>query len=389
MKILSVIDRLRVRARAGRVAAAVASLLAVASVSMSAPAVQDGQWLINSTRDPARVQLTLMLRSTPGHDHWTGSSLPLARLQGLSREDLDARSADVHFEIHRDAGTFLCQGRSGGGRGAGLFELQLAPDFPRELERRGVAGTLSESQQTRLAFADAGYALLEALEAQHYPTPNVTQLVTMADHGVDLEYVTGMAALGFKVQSLEILVETRDHGVDPDYVRGMQEAGYSGLALRQLVSTRDHGVDPAYVRGMAAGGFTGLTLSELVDARDHGVDPDYAAQMRGLGHRDMSLPELVELRNHGVDADYARGMAAAGHAGMPLAQLLVSRDHGVDPQYVRSMAAAGYSDLSIPDLIRARDHGVDGAFARQVKAKVGKVSLDRLIRIRDGGGMDD
>jgi hypothetical protein len=333
-------------------------LLAAPSTTLAAGSTT-GKWILEWKPSKEKVQMTFMWKRPEGTSHWGGHGMAIEKLQGLTAEQITGKATDVHFEIVRDAGTFVCDGRAGAGEGGGLFELQLAPGFAAELERRGV-GKPTEAQQIRLALADAGLNLLDELAAQKYTMPKVDELVRMADHGVSHEYVAGMGRLGYRTNTVAGLVKLRDHGVDPGYILGLKEAG-----------------------------FDDLSTAELLTARDHGVDPEYVAEMRRLGHKDMTLQELVRVRDHGVDAQFIRGMAAHGHDDLPLAQLVRSRDHGVDPSYIKKMADAGYAGLELEELIRARDHGVDGAFARRIKSRLGrKVSLDELIRIRDRGGLD-
>lgn len=322
----------------------------------AADALLHGRWMIDARDDRGWVQLNLMVRDGKGHTGWNGRDIPLAKLEGLTGQQLDGPSSDVHFRVRRDAGTIDCQGRVSGGEGGGVFDLELDPSFAQALERRGV-GRPTQLQQTRLALADVGLGLLDELRAQRLPTPDVDELVTMGDHGVDLDYVRGMSQLGYRMGTLGELVKARDHGVDPRFVRGLKDAGYDRLSF-----------------------------SELLTARDHGVDPRFIAEIAEFSNDKLTLAELIELRDHGVDGRYISGMKKLGLAEGSLASLKRSRDHGVDPHYVADMADAGYDGLSLESLVRARDHGVDGRYARRYNARIGrKATLEALIQARDRG----
>lgn len=280
--------------------AAAGSLLLALPYGVSAaetPAAR-GEWLIESRPERERVQMTFIWKRSRQSGHWNGDEIPIARLEGLTAGQTDGPSTAVRFEIRRDAGTFVCEGRGGDGRGAGLFELRLDPGFAEGLRRRGI-GAPTEGQQIRLSFADAGFALLDELKAQQYLTPTLSEFVLMAEHGVDHEYVSGMGALGYRTGSLAGLVRARDHGVDPHYIGGMREAG-----------------------------FDGLTLAELINARDHGVSPGYLAEMRGFGHDGSSLAEYIQLRDHGVDAKFARRVNDRLGKPVSLERLIAIRDRG-------------------------------------------------------------
>lgn len=379
------------RPRRGRaLLAAIGSLvLAVPSAAFDAegPAAQ-GQWMLERRDDRETIQLNFTWKRPDGKGHWGGDDVPLSRLEGLTAAQLEGKPSAVRFEIRRDAGTFECEGRAGNGSGAGLYELRLDPTFAEGLRRRGI-GAPTEAQQIRLAFADAGFALLDELKAQKYEKPDIATLVRMADHGVDPDYVNGMGKLGYRAPTLAGLVTLRDHGVDPHYIEGLRAAGFSGLELDELVRARDHGVDPRYLADMRSFGHGGLSLAEYIQLRDHGVDGAYVRGMAEAGHGDLSLSTLQRSRDHGVDPRYVREMAELGYRGLALEDLVRARDHGVDARYVRDMAAAGYKEVGLDDLIRARDHGVDAGFARRITGQLGrKVPLDRLITIRDRGGID-
>ena len=56
----------------------------------------------------------------------------------------------------------------------------------------------------------------------------------MRNHGVDPDYIRGLAALGYKDLPLETLSRMRDHGVDPDYVRRVQQKGAGHLTVDRV-----------------------------------------------------------------------------------------------------------------------------------------------------------
>ena len=71
----------------------------------------------------------------------------------------------------------------------------------------------------------------------------VAELVRMRDHGVSVEFVRELAALGYPKLSVDALVRLRDHGVSPGYVRELKALGYDRLTPDDLVMLRDHGAD--------------------------------------------------------------------------------------------------------------------------------------------------
>jgi hypothetical protein len=380
--------------------ARLAALVALASLGLAAAGIAgrshsrtinatpnlDGQWMLDP-RASGQAHLTLRVELEPGSQHWRSDEVSLERLEGLGSDGLAGPGRDVAFRLRRDAGTFVCEGRVGKGRGAGVFRLELEQSFASELRRRGV-GAPTPYQQAELAIGDVGLGLVDELEKRGAGF-DVDDLVTMSHHGVDLDYVRGMAELGFAPRTVAELVKLRDHGVDPEFVAGMNELGYRDLSLDELLRARDHGADPDYAREMQRAGFGRMPLEALIHARDHGVDGEFITAMAEAGYGRMPLEKLIEARDHGVDEEYVAAMAKAGFGRLALAQLITARDHGVDPEYVAGMKQAGYGDADLVALIQARDHGVDPAFARRARARLGRTpSLERLIQMRDRGEID-
>jgi hypothetical protein len=79
----------------------------------------------------------------------------------------------------------------------------------------------------------------------------------------------------------------------------MRRHGYK-LALGDLVNARDHGVDDEFVSGFAGLGYKDLTIGELIRLRDHGVTPAWAKRQNDRGSR-LSVDELVRRRDRGGD----------------------------------------------------------------------------------------
>jgi hypothetical protein len=313
-----------------------------------------GQWALDRGDKPNQVSLTFKAKGEGWTMNWGSSDIPSGSLEGLDLAR--ASSGQVEFRLRRDAGTFVCRGVMEGETGAGVYHLELDPKYPEGLERRGVGRPTAE-MQTRLAYADAGYDLLDELKKQNFETPDLDGFLTMAEHGVNLAYVRDMAGLGYRMSSIADLVRARDHGVDPKYIMSMRAAGYPGL-----------------------------TFAQLIRARDHGVDAKYVATIRELGRTDLSLDDLIQLRDHGVDGTYVAGMRGMGFRNASLEEFQTARDHGVDPRYVSSIADAGFPGLSLSDLIRGRDHGVDAAYIRRViDRERERPSFDEVIRLRDRG----
>ena len=125
-----------------------------------------------------------------------------------------------------------------------------------------------------------------------------------------------MTALGYRLGTLDALIRLRDHGVDPEYIRGMAATASRTCRPTTCVRARDHGVDPDYVRGharrSASAGWRRRAHQRARSRRRPGLRPRHA----GLGYK-LTIDDFTRTRDHGVDPEYVRGLASLGYAGSP------------------------------------------------------------------------
>jgi hypothetical protein len=246
--------------------AALAALLATATAAYTsthdAPALL---WAIGgpdpASRPPAGMVNLALIHHTPGRADPTRQgvtggppqagpgrtgNVPLGELEGLTPAQLAAAESEVSFRIRREAGTFACEGTLRAGRGSGRCGFTADEGFAAELDRRGV-GRPTAAQQVALAMNEVGLGHVEALAAARGATPGVADLVLVAEHGVELEYLRAVAATGFRGPVRDV-VKLADREVEAGLVRAMRELGYDAITADELVSLKSQGVTPDFVR---------------------------------------------------------------------------------------------------------------------------------------------
>ena len=333
-----------------------ALLIVLASLSLAYRHVRaddslSGQWTLERTGDG--VQLTLRYHHGGGYGFNTTTEShreALSSFKGLDLHALESAGTQSQFDVIRDAGTFHCKGWFAHGSASGEWTFTQSPQFAEALVSKGV-GRPDLYQTMRLAMGNAQLQLVDRLKQAGYSF-DVENLIKAVNHGVDLEYVRGMADLGYKPDSLQDLIRMRDHGVDPEYVNELVAAGLGKLPASEVVRMRDHGVDAEYIRGLKRYGITNLSGDELAKLRDHGVDPEYIAGMQAVGIN-TSPQDWIRLRDHGVDPEYAKDLRSAG-LNASAEDMIHLRDHGVDADYVRHYGKGH----SAAELIQMHDHGV-------------------------------
>ena len=313
------------------IVAALAVLLAVGgALAQSANAAPAGRWSISPARgdDQSRVQLRLEYSdSSDGYSHSSWSSPVALSDAGIPPERLRGPIGPVTFRIQREPGSFDCAGSAGEGSGAGQFTYAPSTRFDDALSSRGV-GRPTYKESLELAIAGATLAFVDQIRASSQRA-TVGDIVRVVQHGVNPRYVTDLAALGYKVTSLDQLVRLRDHGVSTDFIRAVQNAGYRNLSPDDLVRLADHGVREKYITDLRTAGYTQVTADQLVTLRDHGVTPRYIGDLAAAGYKNLAPEDLVALR-----------------------------DHGVSVAFVDRLRSHGYNNLSVRDLIRLRDSGL-------------------------------
>jgi hypothetical protein len=252
-----------------------------------------GTW----TARPSGTHLQLELRRA--RERGTSSHsfpIPLAELPGLAPGQL-AGKADVRFELKRDAGTLVLEGRFQDGEGAGHFTFSGNPEFVRAMSGLGYSG-LDEEKLFTLAAHDVSRAVIQDLAGLGYEKLSLDQLVSMRIHGATPEFVRELKALGYDRLPVDQLVSMRIHGATPEFVRELKALGYDRLPVDQLVSMRIHGVFPEFVRELKELGYTAVPVDDLVSMRIHGVTPEF---VRLVNRKDGQVPvsSLVSMKIHG------------------------------------------------------------------------------------------
>lgn len=317
------------------VALLVCSSLAVASAKFGATAhnaAQNstaGEWLAEFNRKNAdEVQFTVIRRSARGGHSNSSNGVPLAELQGLTRQQAFGTQTEVNFRLAREAGTFQCEGVFREGRGAGHWTLTPNQSFISAMQSRGYE-RLSEDDLFSAALFDINIKTIEDLKAAGYDRLSFKELVEASIFNVTGEFAREMRAAGFENLSIKQLVEARIFKVDSQYVREVQGMGFGPQPLKKLVEMRIFKITPEFIREMRSMGFENLSLKELMDFSVHKVTPEFVNGIKAEGFSSISTREAVNLKIHGVDREFIRRVKAKGFNNISLNKLVELRIHRI------------------------------------------------------------
>jgi beta-lactamase regulating signal transducer with metallopeptidase domain len=181
-------------------------------------------------------------------------------------------------------------------------------------------------------------------------------------------------------QTQERSVQAQDRPLD--FMDGMASVGYPNLSVDELIRLKTARVTPDYVRGLRALGFTNLTVKELVSMSIHGVTAAYIQALRGAGYNALSAKEVTSFRIHGITPEYIRTLRDAGHGNLTAKQLREFKIHGVTPAFISGVSAAGYSNLSSKELVSLRIYNVTPEFIRKARSRLGDLTIRQLISLK-------
>ncbi|HXU33231.1 MAG TPA: M56 family metallopeptidase [Thermoanaerobaculia bacterium] len=311
-----------------------------------------GDWTATRQGDRVNLESTMSWESVGESHRWhVGETYEAKDLVGLTA------GPDVRFELRREAGTFLFEGRFDGTKGSGTFTFQPNPAYPREMAALGY--TVEPARQMELAMQDVSVSFAREIQSLGFRDTTLDQLMQMRIQGVTAEYARALGGLGIAGLSADELIQLKIQGVSPDWVRGLNTAGYRDLSADQLVQLKIQGVSAEWVNGLTAAGF-----------------------------RDLSADELVQLKIQGVSAEWVRGLADAGYRNLSTDQLVQLKIQGVSGTWVRELADAGFPGGSADELVQLKIQGVSGTFVRQAVSRYGKLSADDLVQLKISGRLD-
>jgi beta-lactamase regulating signal transducer with metallopeptidase domain len=182
-------------------------------------------------------------------------------------------------------------------------------------------------------------------------------------------------------QQQERSVQSQDRPLD--FIDGMASVGYTNLSVDELIRLKTARVTPDYVRGLRALGFTSLTPKELVSMSIHGVTPAYIQAVRGAGYNALSAKELTSFRIHGITPEYIRTLRDAGHGNLTAKQLRDFKIYGVSPAFISGVSAAGYANLSPKELVSLRIYSVTPEFIRKARSRLGDLTISQIISLKN------
>jgi hypothetical protein len=230
-----------------------------------------------------------------GHDHMS-KSIPIAALQGLSSSALRSPGqTPVSFTIDRAPGRVDCRGIASRGRADGHCAFTRSAAFEARLAHVGYP-QLNDDQQFVLTMTDFDPAVIDALKAGGYRTPDAGGLVSLGIFSIHADYVHDIAAAGYRLGSVHDLVQFKIAKVTPALIAAYRRLGYRNLSADDLTQMGILGVTPAFIDGFAAAGLRDIPADKLIQLKIFNVSPNEVRAMQRQGDADITPDALVHRR---------------------------------------------------------------------------------------------
>jgi len=300
------------------------SRIRTAHASDSHEAVRSGSWAVSKSDEAGKVEFALMEHRRDGMSNHQ-SKWAMSAFSGVDFSK--AGRQDVHFTIARDAGKLECEGYLKDGEGAGVFQFQPDPNFPREMKSLGF--DVDGEKQYAMTVQDVSLAFAREMKSENISGLDAEKLIAFRIFGVDKAFIDALRAEGLNISDADKLVAFRIHGVTPQMVRSLHQAGYSPDE-DTLVAMRIHGATPEWIGELKQRGYDHVELQKLIAFRIHGVSPEFIQKLQGLGYSHPDPDELIAMRIHNVTPEYIADMRSRGMKDLSIDKLVSMRIHGID-----------------------------------------------------------
>jgi len=308
--------------------------------------------------------------------------------------------AEGQFVLTREAGTLTIKGEFDDNDGVGRYSFVPDLTFQGNLASQGF--NVKESKIIHLFLADVDQKYINFLSKSGYKGLDEDDLIAMAIHGVDEEYIKDVNGefrkVNYDAPTAEELIAMKIHDVDMEYMKQLGRDLKVDLSVDQMIAAAIHNVDPDYIKEFKAAGFEKLDFDDLISASIHNVDPTFIKQFESAGFKNLDFDDMISASIHNVDPGYIKAFQAAGMQNVDFDDLVSASIHNVDIDDIKKWNQAGFDDLDFDDLIsasihnvdidyvaEARSYGFDLDFDQLVSASIHNVELDYIKAFKDAG----
>lgn len=295
---------------------------------------------------------------------------------------------DWGYIIERDAGTFYLVRDDEPGddyEGEGEIYFKANQDYIEELKNYGIR-LRRERDQFAFMIHDIRLDFVQGLAELGYDNLDKDELLSMHIHDATPEYIRDLRELGYERLDSDQLVSMQIHNVTADYISDLNELGYRDIDADQLVAMQIHDVEADYINEFAELGYKDIDADQLVSMRIHDVDPDLVRELEGQGFKRVSIKTLVSMQIHNVSPRYIEQLAELGYTRIRPSKLVAMKIHNVTPKFIRQIRELGIDDVDVDDLVAMCIHNVTPRYIKHLRAEgIRTTDPEKLVALKIHG----
>ncbi|EOR95933.1 Regulatory sensor-transducer, BlaR1/MecR1 family [Arcticibacter svalbardensis MN12-7] len=318
------------------------------------------------------------------------------------------REKEGDFELSREAGTILFNGKFNGNMGMGTYKFNPNKEYFSYLKKEGI--DLNENQDAIMFFAiDMKKSYFTMLKKQGYQKFTKDNLIPLVALKVDEKFITDIKSNGFSDVSLEDLVTLKALGVDGEYVKDIKKSGYKDLTVSQLITFKSQGIDGDFIaNSRKADQATRLkdistqkkdkaaisedkelksdselpSIDDLVAMKAMNIDPAYIKGFKQIGYA-VSNEDLIGMKALNVTPDFVNKLQAAGFKNISSEEVIALKALGVTPEEIKEYKTIGYPNITVDELTSAKAVGVTPDYIAAMKKKGHNLSsVEKYVEIK-------
>ncbi|WP_245681361.1 M56 family metallopeptidase [Arcticibacter eurypsychrophilus] len=318
----------------------------------------------------------------------SSSTYLLDEFKSLPREE------ERNFELSREAGTIIFNGKFNGNIGMGTYKFNPDKEYLSYLKKEGI--DINEEQDAIVFFTiDMKKSYIRMLKKQGFHEFTKDNLVPLVALKVDEKFITDIKSNGFSDVSLEDLIPLKALGIDGEYVKDIKKSGYKELTVSQLITFKSQGIDGNFItnsrkadqetrskqataqkkekaatqEAKALESDSELpSIDDLVAMKAMNIDPAYIKGFKDIGYL-VSNEDLIGMKALNVTPEFVKKLQAAGFKNITSEEVIALKALGVTPEEIKEYKTIGYPNITVDEVTSAKAIGVTPDYIAAMKKK--------------------
>jgi len=354
---------------------------------------EDGTWFATIKDNKVNIRFE---KESDGKVYYSNSSdFMLSDFKNLPRDQ------EGNFELTREPGTIVFNGKFSGNRGMGTYKFNQDQTFMDFLKKEGIK--VNEKQDPSVFFAvDLKKSYISMLKREGYTNFTADDLIPLAALKIDEKFIQTIKSNGFSEVSLQDLIPLKAVGVDEAYIAEIRKSGYKDLTVSQLITFKAQNISGDFIksskeavqqasvksaqvvlppvskasktvspRKQKQGDLpvdVPISMDNLIAMKALNISPDYLNSFKQIGYK-VSGDEIIAMKSLGVTSEYVKSFQDAGFKNIDNGEIISMKALGVTAADIVGYKKLGYPAITIEEAISAKATGVTPAYISSMKKK--------------------